>query len=356
MLSTESELDFSLFTSDREQLNDFESYNRARIIEVPAANISGTGGAGSLAWQQLALPSAILHERLDLVHFPYYLEPALAKSPFIVSILDMDTFLPNDRHSRWTRTYHNSLIRLHARRSSAIITISHHSKQDIIEYLDVPEDKVHVIYCGLTEPFNEAASGGGMKTENMDDTYGEYFLYAGGLGMRKNLKRMVDAFALARHTTRSGASLVITGELADVGQALQDYANTVGYKDFIHFPGHIPDDELPSLYAGSTASIYPSLNEGFGLPVIESMACGAPVITSRDSSMEEIAGGNAILVDPRDYIDIAAAIGALMIDPPLAGNYGKNGPTHAITYSWDKAALQCLELYETVLAQGKAHC
>jgi glycosyltransferase involved in cell wall biosynthesis len=331
-------------------------HDNVSIHEVTAPDLSMSGRMASIAFEQLWLAKSINRQDLDLVHFPYYLEPAMTRHPFIITIPDMDTFIPSRRHSRWTRAYHNSLIKNLARRSDGVITISEYSKVQIINHLDLPPDKVHVVYCGLGDAFSEPIA------ESIDDLTGEmipqggYMLYAGGLGMRKNLRRMVDAFALARRATGSEAGLVITGDLAAVGQALKHFVERSDYSDFVTFTGYLADAQLPTLYRGAIASIYPSLSEGFGLPVIESMACGIPVITSRDSSMEEIADGNAILVDALDVNNIAAAIGALMNDPVLAESYGGRGPKQAANYSWDKAALQCLELYETVLAQGKAFC
>lgn len=355
LVKQESRFEFCLFTPDRASLDIFETNENVRIYEVPRSKRFKGRRIASISYEQLSLPASMLMEELDMVHYPYYVEPLLTVPPYIVSILDMDTFLPSDRHSGWTRAYHNGLIRLHARRSAAIMTISEYSRAQIVDYLQVPEEKVHVIYCGLGEAFAGVPGHEGKAPADLPVT-GDYLLYAGGLGMRKNLRRMVDAFALARGATGSDTSLVITGGLAEVGQALKRYTDTAGYSDFIEFTGHVPDDQLPALYHGALASIYPSLNEGFGLPVIESMACGTPVITSRASAMEEISGGRAVLVDPLDVNDIAAAIGALISDRRLAAAYGALGPAQAAAYSWDKAAEECLELYEAVLSSGKVHC
>lgn len=355
LVKQESRFEFCLFTPDRASLDIFEPHNNVHIYEVSGSDRFTGGRFASISYGQFSLPAAMLRQRLDLIHFPYYLEPALSCPPYIISILDMDTFLPSERHSGWTRAYHNGLIRLHARRSAAIMTISEYSKAQIVDYLHVPEEKVHVIYCGLGEAFAGVPGHEGNAPADLPVT-GDYLLYAGGLGMRKNLRRLVDAFALARKATGSGARLIITGELAEVGQALKRYTGDAGYGDFIDFTGHVPDEELPALYRGAIASVYPSLNEGFGLPVIESMACGTPVITAKASAMAEISDGRAILVDPLDVGDIAAAIGALIDDPQLAADYGALGPAQAAGYSWDKAASECLELYENILLSGKAHC
>ncbi|RJQ45366.1 MAG: glycosyltransferase family 1 protein [Gaiellales bacterium] len=350
-----SRYDFCLFTSDASSLDEFTGYDHVHIHEVGAVRFPAGGRLGSLIYEQFSLAAAIARQKPNLVHFPYYVEPALTRKPFIVTIHDLDTFLPSGRHSAWTRAYHNNLARIMARRADAVITISEYSRGEIMRYLDIPREKVHVIYDGLADNFRETLLADTHASPVSKSSSNEYFLYAGGLGMRKNLRRMVDAFALAREVNASGVRLVITGELAEVGSALMRYSDDKGYGDFIEFAGYVDDDALPGLYRGALASIYPSLNEGFGLPVIESMACGTPVITSRDSAMEEIAGGRAILIDPYDVTDMAAAIGALMDDRSLAASIGAAGFEQAGKYSWDDAAERCIELYGRILARRGAN-
>lgn len=337
---------FVLFARDPSSLSGFGNLENVQIREVRMPELPGNGRLSSLAYEQIWLANAMNSEELDLVHFPYYLEPLLTNHPFILTIHDLDTFVPSDRHSTLTRLYHNNLVRIMSRKSSALITISDYSRQQIIRYLDLPADKISVVYDGLPHHFLDAEDGKANTGTGYD-----YLLYAGGLGMRKNLRRMVDAFALARAVTGSSARLFITGELAEVGLALKDYVARSGYDGFVTFTGYVPDQELPSLYRGALASIYPSLNEGFGLPVIESMACGTPVITSRGSAMEEVAGGRAVLADPLDINDMAAAIGALLTDRELAVSIGRRGPERARQFSWEKAAGQCLDIYERILNQ-----
>lgn len=348
LVAQDSTFEFSLFSDRPEELDDFSSRDNVKIHGVGESGSSDASRAAAVVFQQVSMASSLLGERLDLIHFPYYLEPVLAPPPYIVSILDMDTFLPSGRHSRWTRCYHNSMIRWHARRGAAIVTISDHSRRQIIDHLGVPGDKVHVIHCGLGEVFADADRGAPGESD--------YFLYAGGLGMRKNLRRLVDAFALARGVTGKKTRLVITGELAEVGRLLKRYTEDAGYGDYVEFTGYITDEELAGLTRGAVASIYPSLNEGFGLPVIESLACGVPVITSRGSAMEEVAGGLAVLVDPLDTAEIAAAIGALIMDGRLAEALGVQGPEHARRFSWDKSARRCLDLYEEILSRKGVFC
>lgn len=340
--------EFVLFASDTSTLSRFESHDNVQIREVRSPEIRVSGRLSSLAYEQIWLANAMNKEKLDMIHFPYYLEPLLTRFPFILTVHDLDTFVPSGRHSSMTCGYHNFLLRILTRRAAIILTISEFTKREILKYLSVPDEKIMVVHDGLHHHFRESerfSSNDDFRRE----TTGKYLLYAGGLGMRKNLRRMVDAFARARQATGSDARLVITGEMAEVGLALKEYIERSGYSGFIDLIGYVPDEELPALYRGAIASIYPSLYEGFGLPVIESMACATPVITSRDSAMEEVADGRAVLVDPLDVSGMAAAIGALLTDSELAAAIGRRGPERARQFSWEKAARQCLDIYGQVL-------
>ena len=320
------------------------------LVPVPARAASG-GWAGAVWGQQVDLARLINSYELDIMHFPYYLEPAMVRMPFILTIHDVDTFRNSGRHSAWTRLYHNSLTRLLARRAAALVTVSEYSRDQIARCLNIPGRDIRVIGNGLSPLYNGGRPAGtaGMAAGGPASLPpAGYLLYAGGLGMRKNLKRMVDAFALAAEVTGAEPRLVITGELAEVGQSLKTYVESRGQAGRVAFTGYVPDEQMPALYQGALAALYPSLYEGFGLPVLEGMAMGVPVITSRDSAMAEVAGGCAVLVDPEDTLSIAAAIGAVLTDESLARALGSRGPVRAAAFSWSAAAAGFHKLYEEI--------
>ncbi len=324
---------------------------------VPApVRLIGAGRAGAVAGQQFDMARLINRHELDIMHFPYYLEPALARAPFILTIHDLDTFRAGAHHSSWTRFYHNGLIRLLARRAAAIVTVSEFSRGEIACCLGIPAGDIRVIANGLSPQFGCAVGGeaGGAPLSGAAGglldvpPLAGYLLYAGGLGMRKNLRRMIDAYALAADATGSDARLLITGELAEVGRALKAYVESRGLADRVAFTGYLPAHEMPALYRGALAAIYPSTYEGFGLPVLEAMAMGVAVVTSRGSAMAEVADGRGVLVDPLDTLSIAAGIGALLDDPALAQELGGRGPVRAADFSWSAAAAGFHEIYEEI--------
>lgn len=333
--------DFRLFTPDPLAMEEFSHYQNVDIVPVPAR--LARGRIRSVRYEQLWLAKALAAENLDLVHYPHFLAPMCNDSPFILTIHDMDTFNDNGRHSVWTRLYQNRLITALAARSSIIVTDSEFSRLEILRHVDVPAEKVNVIYPGVFACPEESPP--------LLEDEPEYVLYTGGLGMRKNLKRMVEAFAQARTAVRSPAKLVITGCLAEVGLALKRYVEKRGLGEKVVFTGYVSEANMPGLYKGAAVVLYPSLYEGFGFPVLEAMAAGVPVITSEGSSMEEIAGGRALLVDPGNVSQMAAAIGALLSDLNLARRLGELGPRRASEFSWDRAAKGYLRAYEQVAAR-----
>lgn len=313
---------------------------------VPAVSRpSSAGRAGAVFGHQIDLARLINLQEVDIMHFPYYLEPALVRAPFILTIHDVDTFRPGGRHSVWTRLYHNGLTRLLVRRAAALVTVSEFSREEIARYLNIPARDIRVIANGLSPHFKGDAHPAADPHDALPE---RYLLYAGGLGVRKNLRRMVDAFALAADATGVDSRLVITGELAEVGQTLKAYVESRGLAGSVTFTGYLPDEEMPALYRGALAAVYPSTYEGFGLPVLEAMAMGVAVITSRDSAMAEVAGGCAVLVDPGDTLSIAAGIGAVLGDRRLAKRIGERGPTRAAAFSWSNAARSFNRLYAEI--------
>lgn len=332
------------------------------VTLVPATLRHESSRAVAVLGQQVDLARLINAHQLDIMHYPYYLEPALVRAPFILTIHDLDTFRAGARHSAWTRLYHNGLIRLLARRAAAIVTVSEFSRGEIARCLGIPAGDIRVIANGLSPQFGRAAAAeaGGAPSSGTGGGLPDglppagYLLYAGGLGMRKNLRRMIDAYALAAAVTGSDARLVITGELAEVGLALKAYVESRGLADRVAFTGYLPGHEMPSLYRSALAAIYPSTYEGFGLPVLEAMAMGVAVITSRRSAMSELAAGRAVLVDPANTLSIAAGIGALLDDPALARELGGRGPVRAADFSWSAAAGGFHEIYQEIGGGARA--
>lgn len=232
--------------------------------------------------------------------------------------------------------------------SDAVIAISEATKNDLIQLFGIDSDKITVIYPGMDHAlFSRANAEDATRQSQVLRRYGiegQYLLYVGDSEWRKNLHRVLMALA----TLDSDIRLVLVGKRASGDVVLQGWIRELGLEGRVVTPGFVPDEDLPPLYGAAEAFIFPSLYEGFGLPVIEAMACGCPVITSNVSSMPEIAGDAALLVDPTDVAQIAEAINKILNGKGLKSALTEAGMKRAAFFSWEKSAKETLALIRSV--------
>lgn len=311
---------------------------------------------GKLWWEQLALRRACQEERVDLLHSPYFASPLRPNVPAVVTIHDViPLVLPRYGSAPHTRAY-TRLVAAAARRAQAIITVSESSKADIVRTLDIPPDRVHVIYNATDRSLGPVCDEAAL--EGVRDSHGiagEYLLYFGGFDERKNVERIVRAFHAARPGFDRPCQLVLAGSLSFVGQHPlypdpRPLVEKLGLSDQVIVTGRISEEEKPLLYSGATAFAFPSLYEGFGIPILEAMACGAPVITSNGSSLPEVAGDAALMVDPTSVEAIAEAMVRLVNDGALREELRRKGFQRVSRFGWEASALKTLEVYRKVVA------
>ncbi|HEX9304225.1 MAG TPA: glycosyltransferase family 1 protein [Thermoanaerobaculia bacterium] len=297
----------------------------------------------------------LFRDRLDLFHATHYVLPPL-RSRAIVTIHDIihllyPQFLPN----RVALVYARVMIRRALARADRIITVSYNSKRDLVDYFGITPSRVDVIYNGVSSrfrpnvPFEERA--------RVARKYGlrpPYLLFLGGEKPHKNVQNVVRAFAEARRDRPDLPHLLaLAGPMPKNSARIDALIAALDVGAAIARPGLIEEDDLPGLFAGADVLLYPTLYEGFGLPVVEAMACGTPVLTSSTSALQEIAGGYAYLVDPLDVDAIARGIVALATDPKVRADFVELGKKRALDFSWDKAAERTLEVYGEALARGR---
>jgi glycosyltransferase involved in cell wall biosynthesis len=236
------------------------------------------------------------------------------------------------------------------RNASVIISVSHATQKDILKYTNVPENKIRVIYEGKNLSFHPR----GQDDEAIRDIreyykIGEkpYLLFLGTLEPKKNLFNIVKAFARLDDTTRNNSLLVLGGSAGWDNSVLETLIEELGLDGDVVFTGFVNDEHLPLLMSGAQAFCFPSLYEGFGLPVLEAMACGCPVITSNISSLPEVAGDAALLVDPHDVEQISQAMAKLLTDNKLCEELRIKVISQAEKFSWEKAAVEVLEILTT---------
>jgi len=298
---------------------------------------------------QALLPQILGVEKPDLCHYTNFLAPIRQDAPYVVTIHDMTLELAS-AHPPAKRLYTRRLLPGVARRARKIITVSEHSKWEIVRFLGISADRIAVIPLAASLEFHPIE---GSERKPILDKYrlkAPYFLYVGNLEPRKNLPGLIEAFAGLNHRDHE---LVIIGKPWYRGSDAIKAAKACGVAPRVRFLGYIERTDLPALYSGATALAYPSLSEGFGLPVIEAMACGAPVVTSNTSSLKETAGEAALLVDPTDVWSIRQALCDVAEDRRLAASLTARGLARAKEYSWDTTAALTLDVYHEAVEPAR---
>jgi glycosyltransferase involved in cell wall biosynthesis len=301
------------------------------------------------------LPWRLLRDRLDLFHATHYVLPPLWKTRAVVTIHDIIHLLyPQFLPSRAAHVYARFMIRRALKRADRIVTVSYNTRRDLVDYFGIPASRIEVIYNGVSPRFRPDISP--EEKARVAARLGipsPYLLFLGGEKPHKNVQNVVRAFGKARHERSLPHALVLAGPLPQNPARLDALIAALELSDVIHRPGVMDESDLPALYAGADAFLYPTLYEGFGLPVVEAMACGTPVLTSSTSALQEIAGGYALLVDPMDVDAIAAGIVLLATDAKARTEYIALGRKRALDFSWDKAAQRTLEVYASALGAAR---
>lgn len=300
------------------------------------------------AWMQAMLPRALREVRPDVCHFTNYLAPLASSCPYVVTIHDMTLYVTPRCHSFKKLALDRTLIPHVARRADAIIAVSNSARDDIMRYLHVPREKIKVIPEGISPAFHPITDR--AKLDSVRADYGltaPYFLYVGTIEPRKNLVRLIRAFEMLKQRGLPH-KLAIVGQQGWRCEPIFAEVERLNLKKDVVFTGYAPSEDLPSLYSAAEAMAFPSLYEGFGLPVVEAMACGAPVVTSDTSSLAEVADGAALLVNPHSTGQIANALYRIHNDPALRAELRALGLQRAAQFTWERAARATLDVYEGV--------
>ena len=321
-------------------------------LTVQRSNWDTRGPWRRIAWEQTRLAAAT--HGLDLLHGLAYATPLAATCRTIVSVHDLSFMRFPDAFRRANRLYLNLFTKLSARRAARVITGSESTRQDVIALCGVPADRVVTVPDGVTTAFCPADPREVAEFRQRKGLPKRFILFLGTLEPRKNVVRLLDAYAAWRRTSREPVVLVIAGGKGWFYETIFARAAELGLGDTVIFPGFVPGDELPWWYRAAELFVYPSLFEGFGLPVLEAMACGTPTITSRASSLPEVAGNAALLVDPEDTSELTAAIARVLSDHVFAAELRVAGPRQAACFSWARTAAETAQVYRQVLrSQGQ---
>jgi len=300
--------------------------------------------------EQITVPLALRRGRIDLFHAPHYVVSPLTSCPTVVTIHDcihlrFPQYLPN----RAAYVYARAMMAQAARRARRILTVSHASKEDIQRYLRVPAAKIEVIYNALDERL--ATPPADEEIARVRERFllrSPFILYAGNIKPHKNVDRLIEAFALLRRRRGDELKLLIIGDEISKYPNLRRLVHTFQLHQHVRFLGFVPDATLAVLYRLATAFVFPSLYEGFGLPPLEAMASGTPVITSNVSSLPEVVDDAALLIDPMDPGAIAEAMRRVLEEPALRADLIRRGCERVKAFSWARSVARVRAVYQEV--------
>lgn len=287
--------------------------------------------------------------KADIFHFFNFVSPPYVKGKIVITVYDMvyKVFPETMEKANYIKLDQN--LRRSCEAASAVVTISENSKKEIIEYMGVEASRIHIIPPGVDclryRPLKD-----GEELIPIRAKYGlpqDYFLYLGTIEPRKNIESIVEAFRIYRD--RGGESqLVIAGKKGWMYERVFELVKRYGLEGHVIFPGYVEEGDKPLIYGGAKAFLFPSLYEGFGMPPLEAMACGVPVITSNTSSLPEVVGDAGLMVEPMDVEGLAQHMKQLEEDEELCRELRQKGLERAAKFSWESSVEKLMELYRTM--------
>ena len=299
-------------------------------------------------WRHVYLPYRLKADGTDVFHDPGYFLPVVPGGyKSVVTVHDLVVYTFPQTNSKRYFWYMKQMTKIGARNADLIIAISFHTKDDLVRILKVPEEKIRVVYSAVNEHLKPVVDPEQLgQVRRKFGIEGPYILCVNTIEPRKNLPRLLSAYHLLKMETKIEHKLVVCGMFGWLYGDIFTTINELELKDSVIFTGYVRDEDLPRLYSAAELFVFPSLYEGFGLPALEAMACGAPVITSNSSSLPEIVGGAGILVDPYSVDELAEAMHKVISDDELRKQMRESGLARASLFSWEKTASQTLLIYE----------
>ena len=325
--------------------NDEDKYDE--IVTYVAPDTVDTRPVARVLWEQFVLPRITMRERVDLLHGMAFVAPILSVAPTVVTVYDLSFLRYPGRINRTNRVYLSLFTRISCIKASRIIAISEHTKKDLVSLLGVNNKKVDVIYPGLGKNLKRASEKAIAQFRERRGLPDRFIFYLGTIEPRKNLSVLIHAYNKIKP---QNVKLICAGDKGWLYEEVFRIVEELRLSRNVIFPGFVPKDELSLWYSACSVFVYPSAYEGFGLPVLEAMACGAITITTDAASLPEVAGKAALLIPPGD-VDILADC----IDDVLhtKGNYNElvhTGPEQAARFNWETAGRLTTRTYARALS------
>lgn len=335
-------------SNDELESNKFSNQNfESVVLPVPCMSVK----------EQFLLPLKLLKDKLDLFHATCFVTPVIHHCPLIVTIHDLqlrvnrDWFPPLRGIRKYSaRGYYDFMNWNAITYSRKIMTVSNHTRKEILHYFPKIDHKLTVIYHGVNSSFYPVRSMDVIsRVKEKYNIQGKYILFVGTLNKRKNLSRLIRAFSELQGVLRNEYKLVVAAKIDYRYPEPIHLTEQLGMNDQVLFIGYVPAEDLPALYSGSCLCVIPTVHESFCFPVVEAMACGVPVITSNVTSLPEIAGDAAHLIDPYNIEGMKDAIPKVLFNPSIRNELIEKGLSRAKRFSWRTAAERVVGIYEEVL-------
>lgn len=341
---------YVIFARPDEDSGMLKASSNLAIVEIP--------GGPYPYWEQVLLPRAVREHKIDVLHCTSNTAPLTVHVPVVLTLHDI-IYLEklNLTRGSWYQIFGNLYRRWNVPavvpRVSKIITVSDFEHRRIQQYFNLGDGKLETVYNGVGKHFRPITDEQVLSSVRRKYALpSRYVFFLGNTDPKKNVIGVLKALAILEETGKLDFALV----MPDIDRSfITKLADEVGRPDIlthIHFTGYIPNEELPAIYGMASVFLYPSLRESFGIPILEAMACGTPVITSATSSMPEVAADAALLVNPSEPREIAEGILRLMTDPALRNEFILKGKSRAEFFSWEKNAQQTLAIYREVVSRS----
>ncbi len=301
-------------------------------------------------WDQVLLPLKMAREKIDVFLTPYFKSPFFLPSKMVLIINDLIPLFFPEEHSLFRRLYFRFLCAKAARRATRIITISENSRDDIVKFLRLSADKIMVVHLGVEKRFKPLA----IRTEEIREKYAlpqKFILYVGNLSPHKNVQGLIKSYAALPSNMRKKYKLVMGASRSDkYFSHVEEVIRKMELTQDVVFTGFIEHEDLPAVYNMGSLFAFPSFYEGFGLPPLEAMACGSPVVSSGTSSMPEVLGDAALFFNPYHVEEMSLVIRQMLEDENMRNKFRLKGLERAKFFTFEKMASRILDIFESVLA------
>ena len=334
------EFDFTVYCNATKELGDLN-------LQLVSTLLPAGHPLGRIFWEQLIWPVFAWRQKLDLIHSMAFVTPYVSSVPSVVTVYDLSFIHYPDQFPRLRQRYLARQTRRSCLSARRVVAISESGRHDIHRLFGVPLSHIDVINPGVEDVFHPRPAAEVDDFRRQKQLPARYVLHVGTLQPRKNIPTLINAFA---DLTIEDIVLVLIGGKGWQYDEIFERVRSLGLEERVRFAGYVPGDELPLWYNAASVLVFPSHYEGFGMPVLEAMACGTPVIAAQTSAIPEAAGDAAMLFDPLDRTTLSERLAAVLDDPLTAAKMREQGLLQAKRYSWQNSAREMLAVYRKALS------